>query len=131
MKRRLLLSSAVALAFLAPASSSAQRNVDLVQVDALAEKMGLKLGPSTAHELELGQSTTMLLTKPEKLAIHGIKMHEGARVTVTCVGPGRLRIEADELQPVPKTVVVMLKLGDGGTLEPAPDRTATTGTKPR
>ena len=98
MKRRLLLSSAVALAFLAPASSSAQRTEpDPVPIDAIAEKLGVKLGPSTARELELGQSATMLLTKPEKLASHGIKMHEGARVTVTRVGVGRLRIEADEL----------------------------------
>jgi hypothetical protein len=126
VKRRILLSSAFALSFLAPASSTAQQPyVDPIRVDAIAEKLGTKPGPSTPREIELGQSATLTLTNPDRLASQGIKgMHEGARVTLTCVGPGRLRIEVDELQPVAKNAVLNVKLIEDGTFTPIPDRLA-------
>ena len=126
MKRRILLSSAMALSFLAPVASLAQQPyVEPIRVDAIAEKLGTKAGPSTPREIELGQSATLTLTNPDRLATNGIKgMHEGARVTLTCVGPGRLRIEVDELQPVAKNAVLNVKLIEDGTLTPIPDRLA-------
>ena len=126
MKRRILLSSVFALSLLAPASGVAQQPyAEPVHVEAIAEKLGMKLGPSTPREIELGQSATLTLTNPERLAKNGIKgMHEGARVTLTCVGPGRLRIEADELQPVAKNAVLTVKLVEDGSMTPIPDRVA-------
>lgn len=126
MKRRILLSSAFAMSLLAPASILAQQPyVDPIRIDAIAEKLGTKPGPSTPREIELGQSATLTLTNPDRLATQGIKgMHEGARVTLTCVGPGRLRIEADELQPVAKNAVLTVKLVEDGTFTPIPDRVA-------
>ena len=124
MIRRKILLSACALSAMLPALGAAQRqDVAPVRVDALAEKLGVKGMPSGARELDLGQSATTVLAEPGKLEPYGIKgMHEGARVTITCVGPSRLRIEADEMEPVPRSITVTLRVQDDGSLAQVPER---------
>ena len=124
MRRRRMLSIACALSAMLPALSVAQlADVSTVRVDALAEKLGVKGLPNGARELEPGQSATMMLAEPRKLEPYGIKgMHEGARVTITCVGPNRLRVEADEMDPTPHSAKVTLRVQDDGSLVQAPER---------
>jgi hypothetical protein len=94
-----------------------------IRVDVLMEKLGVKSMPSSERELELGKSTTTVLAEPQKLAVYGITgMHEGARVTMTCVGPNRLRVEADEMEPVYRSVAVTLQASEDGSLTVAPER---------
>lgn len=124
MIRRGMLSIACALSAMVPAVGVGQLiGGSSVRVDAVAEKLGVKGLPSTARELEPGQSATMMLAEPGKLEPFGIKgMHEGARITITCVGPNRLRVEADELDPAPRSIVVTLRVQDDGSLVPVPER---------
>jgi len=124
MLRRRVLSIVCALSPMLPMLSVAQQDEKpSVRVDALAEKLGVKGMPGGVREIELGQSATMMLAEPRKLEPYSIKgMHEGARVTITCVGPNRLRIEADEMEPVPRSVTVTLLVQDDGSLVKAPER---------
>ena len=121
-RSRLLLGACVLIAAL-PALATAQRpDVDPVSVGSVAEKLGAKAGPSSPRELELGRSATSTLDKPEKLAAYGIKgMHEGARVTITCIGPGRVRVEVDEMEPVARRGAVTLQVSTDGSLTPVTD----------
>jgi len=121
----------VPMAALLIGASSAARlraqgsDADPVRVERVADKLGVKLLPNSARELEIGQSVTAMLDDPTKLASHGIKtMHEGARVTITCVGPGKIRVEADEMEPVSHDEVVLLHVAGDGALTPAPKPTA-------
>ncbi len=94
-----------------------------VPVLAMAEKLGVTPAPTTPRELELGGSATGMVTDPQKLAPYGIKrVHEGARVTFTCVGPSRVRVEADEIEPVAVREVVTLKIEGDGSMTRVPDR---------
>ena len=124
MRHGRMLSGALALSLSMPVLCAGQRgNVAPVRVDVVMEKIGVKGVPNAARELELGQSTTTSLGEPEKISAFGItKMHEGARVTITCVGPNRLRVEADEMEPVSRSVVVTLVVGEDGSLTVAPER---------
>ena len=126
MMRRHILSSACALLALLPALSAAQKvNAEPVRVDAMAERLGVKTMPNAVRELDVGQSTTTMLAEPVKLEPYGIKgMHEGARVTITCIGPNRVRVEADEYQPVERRAAVTLRVSEDGslTVAPTPDR---------
>jgi hypothetical protein len=120
-----MLSSALALTMLMPVVGMAQRgNVPPIRVDVVMEKLGVKGMPNTARELELGQSATTTLSEPTKISSVGVAgMHEGARVTITCVGPNRLRVEADEMEPVSRSVAVTLQVAEDGSLKVAPERT--------
>jgi hypothetical protein len=124
MRRGGILTGAFALTLMTPVLCSGQRgNAAPVRVDAVAEKIGVKGMPGAARELELGQSATTVLAEPQKIAEYGIKgMHDGARVTITCVGPNRLRVEADEMEPVSRSVTVTLVIGDDGSIVVAPER---------
>jgi hypothetical protein len=115
---------AVALFLWMPAVSAGQPgSAGPVRVDAVMEKIGVKGLPNAERELELGKSTTTVLAEPQKLAAFGITgMHDGARVTITCVGPNRLRVEADEMEPVSRSATVTLQVGDDGSLKIAPER---------
>jgi hypothetical protein len=100
-----------------------QPNVDPIPVGNVAERLGVKLMPSAPTELDLGHSVTAMLADPGKIETVGIKgMHEGARVTITCVGPGRLRVEADEMVPVEQRKTITVRVDLDGTLTPTPDR---------
>ena len=98
-QRRLLLAWA-ALAMV-PALSLAQiPGIALIPVGSVSEKLGVKTTPSAPLELEPGRSVTTTLSDPKKLDPYIKGMHEGARVTISCVGPGRIRVEAEEMEPV-------------------------------
>lgn len=124
MKTNRFLMPALAVMIAAPAASrlAAQTgDVEPVKIERVAEKLGVKLQTNSARELELGRSVTATLDDPRKLANHGIKtMHEGARVTITCVGPARIRVEADEMEPVEHNEVVTLQVSQDGSLTSAP-----------
>jgi hypothetical protein len=90
-----------------------------VAVGAVADKLGVKTMISSPRELDLGKSVTATLAEPKKLVSYGITgMHEGARVTITCVGPNRIRVEAEEMEPVEQRTTVTLRVGDDGSLTP-------------
>jgi hypothetical protein len=124
VRRSHLLVPVLAAAIAAPCASrlAAQMpDVDPVRVEKVAEKLGVKLQVNSPRDLEFGKSVTASLEDPKKLASLGIKtMHEGARVTITCVGPSRIRVEADEMEPVVQREFVMLTVSEEGTLKPAP-----------
>jgi hypothetical protein len=107
-----------------PGLAIAQKpDVDPVAVGAVADKLGAKVVPSAPRELEFGHSATTTLAEPQKLASYGIKgMHEGARVTITCVGPSRIRVEVDEMEPVSQRGAVTLQVSTDGTLTPVAER---------
>ena len=124
MRRGMMVFGAVGLFLWMPAVSAGQPgSVSPVRVDAVMEKIGVKGLPNAERELELGKSTTTVLAEPQKLATFGIAgMHDGARVTITCVGPNRLRVEADEMEPVSRSAAVTLQVGDDGSVKIAPER---------
>ena len=124
MLRNRVLLSACAVCFMFPAAPRAQQpNVDPIPVGNVAERLGVKLMPSAPTELDFGHSVTAMLADPGKIETVGIKgMHEGARVTITCVGPSRLRVEADEMTPVEQRKTITIRVDVDGTLTQAPDR---------
>jgi hypothetical protein len=120
---RILLGACVLCVALPGLSIAQQPDVEPVRVEKVAEKLGAKLVPNGPRELEFGHSATTMLAEPKKLESYGIKgMHEGARVTITCVGPNRIRVEADEMEPVSQRGAVTLSVSTDGSLTPAPDR---------
>ena len=123
MTRRKLLIGVCALCVGLPAGDAAQLPVDAVPSGIVAEKLGVTLMPNAPTEVELGRSITATLADPRKLVPLGIKgMHEGARVSITCIVPNRLRVEADEIEPVAQRAAVTVNVGPDGSLTPAPDR---------
>lgn len=124
MARSRILLGACALCMSLPLLATAQKpDVDPVSVGAIVDKLGAKLTPSAPRELEYGHSATSTLAEPQKLATYGIKgMHEGARVTITCVGPSRVRVEVDEMDPVAQRGAVTLQVSSDGSLTPVTDR---------
>ncbi|MGH7617142.1 MAG: hypothetical protein ACREPM_07945 [Gemmatimonadaceae bacterium] len=119
-RTRLLVACALCAAL--PALSFAQRpDVDPIPVGNVTEKIGVKSMVNAPRELEFGHSVTTTLAEPKRLAPYGIKgMHEGARVTITCVGPNRVRVEAEEMEPVEQRATVMLVVANDGSLTVAP-----------
>jgi hypothetical protein len=72
-----------------------------VDVSRVAERLGIAPQPDSPEELDVGTSVTCTLAKPERLAAFGITgVREGARVTILRSAPDRLRIEADEIEPI-------------------------------
>jgi hypothetical protein len=125
MARGLLLCG-VSLALIAPPTRvrTQQPDVPPVPVPVVAEKLGVSPMPDAPRSLEWGKSATATVTDPKKLVPYGIKgIHEGARVTITCVGFYRVRVEADEVEPVPVRAVVTLKFDPDGSMTPLPDKT--------
>ena len=123
LRSRMFLSSCAVCFALVATARAQQPNVDPIPVGNVAERLGVKLMPSAPVELDLGHSVTAMLADPSKIETVGIKgMHEGARVTITCVGPSRLRVEADEMVPVEQRKTITIRVDSDGTLTPAPDR---------
>jgi hypothetical protein len=109
-----------------------QPDVPPVPVPAVAEKLGITPMPDAPRQLEWGKSATATVTDPKKLVPYGIKgIHEGARVTITCVGLYRVRVEADEIEPVPVRAVVTLKFDPDGSMTPLPEKEKAPTPKPR
>jgi len=122
-RSRILLGACVLCVALPGLAVAQQPNVDPVQVGTVVDKLGVKVTPSSPRELEFGHSATTTLAEPQKLASYGIKgMHEGARVTITCVGPNRVRVEVDEMEPVAQRATVTLRVSEDGSLTPVADR---------
>lgn len=126
MTRALILLAACVVALGVPRQTRAQATLqaDDIPVASVLAKIGAK--PAAVNcptEIELGRSITASLVSPDKLAEYGIKgMHEGARVTVTRISPERLRIEADELEPVAAKGTVTVRFASDGSLTPVPER---------
>ena len=103
----------------AGAQEPRQQGMPAASAKAIAAQLGAKLQPRDGDELDVGHSFTATLETPEKLEDFGIKgMHAGARVTVARVGPDRIRIEADEMDPVPARGSTTVKLDGKGGLVP-------------
>ena len=126
MNRGLMLLGACVIAIGAPRPTLAQFGGPEVSVTATLAKLGAKAATTNIpSDLELGRSVTASLVSVEKIEQFGIKgMHEGARVTVTRVGPDRIRVEADELEPVAAKSVVTLRIGSDGSLTPVSEHAA-------
>ena len=101
----------------------AQQGEAVVTVKSLTEALGVKPATSAAPErLELGATVTFMLTDPAKIAKYTIRgLHEGARVTVTRIAPDRVRVEADEMEPLPVSGKVTLRINADRTLTVVPD----------
>ena len=125
MSRGFMFLAALALATpTLPRFTSAQATRQSeVAVKTITDALGLKPATSAAPAtLDLGATVTCSLTDPAKLAKHTIRgLHEGARVTVTRVAPDRIRVEADEMEPMPVSGKVTLKVNGDGTFTPVPD----------
>jgi hypothetical protein len=122
-RSRIVLGACVVCVALPGLAIAQQPDVDPVSVGAVADKLGARVIPSAPRELEFGHSATTTLAEPQKLASYGIKgMHEGARVTITCVGPSRVRVEVDEMEPVAQRGAVTLRVSTDGSLTPVPER---------
>ena len=108
----------------APRISAAQGNTSVRQQSAaqftkddIAEQLGAKLAASLGEEFAPGSSITGTLKDAGKLVKFGITgMHEGARVSAMRVSQDKVRVEVDELEPVPQTKKATLKLDDKGRL---------------
>jgi hypothetical protein len=126
MVRSLLCLGACVLTIALPHQGRAQGPATAgpdVSMKTLAEKLGIKPSPNAPDDIEIGRSVTTSLTSPEKIAQYGIKgMHEGARVTVTRTAPDRLRIEADEMEPVSSRAAVTVRVGADGSMTQVPER---------
>ena len=126
MVRGVLLSVCIAAIAASPAtarSQSQQQSSVEISVKSTIDKLGLKPSGNLPDDFELGRSITVSLADPAKVAKYGIVgMHEGARVTVTRVAPDRIRVEADEMEPVPNKSHVTLKVAADGSMTQAPER---------
>ena len=120
MNRGLMLLGACVIAIGAPRPTLAQFGGPEVSVTATLAKLGAKAATTNIpSDLELGRSVTASLVSVEKIEQFGIKgMHEGARVTVTRISPDRIRVEADELEPVSAKGAVTLRVSVNGSLTP-------------
>ena len=89
-----------------------------VDVARLAERLGIAPQPDQLQELEIGTSVTCTLRKPARLAAFGITgVREGARVTILRSAPDRVRIEADEIEPI-RTESAVVRLDANGAPVP-------------
>jgi hypothetical protein len=128
-RSRLLVAWAACAAF--PALTFAQTPaVEPIPVVSVSDKLGVKTMVNAPHELDLGRSVTATLADPKKLEPFIKGMHEGARVTISCVGPGRIRVEAEEVEPVEQRSTVTLHVGADGSLTPAAERPPTPAKPP-
>jgi len=126
-RRRLMVAWAACavlptLAFAQTPSPSTSPPADPIPVGAVSDKLGLKTSPNAPRELDPGHSVTTMLTEPKKLDSFIKGMHEGARVTISCIGTGRIRVEAEEMEPVEQRTTVTLHVGQDGSLTPAAER---------
>lgn len=115
-------SLACAGAFATPVRAQAvQQEAIQASVAGIAAQLGIKPQGPEADDLRLGSSFTAMLEQPEKLADVGITgMHAGARVTVARVAPDKVRVEADEMEPVSRSAAVTLRLAASGALSKLP-----------
>jgi len=127
----MLLSLCIAAVAASPATvqaQSQQQGAVEISVKTMIDKLGLKPSGNVPDDFELGRSITLSLADPAKAAKYGIVgMHEGARVTMTRVAPDRVRVEADQMEPLPAKSTVTLKVAADGSMTQAPERTKPPG----
>lgn len=105
----------------ARAQEASQQGASHPTISGVAAQLGAKAQSPGSDDLQIGASFTAILDDPAKLAVLGIDgMHAGARVTVARVAPDRVRVEADELEPVSHSAAVNLRLGAKGELSKIP-----------
>jgi hypothetical protein len=121
-RSHLMLAACALLPTLTFAQTPTPPPADPIPVAIVSDKLGLKTNPSAPRELDPGNSVTAMLAEPKKLASFIKGMHEGARVTILCVGAGRIRVEAEEMEPVEQRTTVTLHVGQDGSLTPAAER---------
>lgn len=89
----------------------------MVRMSSVAEQLGTKLNPQQREELALGVTLNGTLQEPEKLEKLGITgVHKGARVTAMRVGPEKVIVEVDEIEPAPLTRKATLRISEQGRL---------------
>ena len=128
MKRARILG--VTLALFAASAAFAPAPISLGQtrivedpyltITGVANQLGLKVLARDGEEFALGTSFTGLLNQPDKLARFGVRMHEGARVTAGRAARDKIRIEADEMEPVPARASATLHVDEKGILSLPP-----------
>jgi hypothetical protein len=116
----------IALVLLAPPATVAAQDSGQVRqqsrhtaTEAIAAQLGAKLSPNQPEELPVGVSMTASLTDSARIASFGATgLHTGARVTVMRIAPDRIRVEIDEMDPVPLTKKLTLRIDAQGKLTP-------------
>jgi hypothetical protein len=89
-----------------------------VDVSRLTARLGIAPQPDSPTELDVGTSVTCILRTPDRLAAFGIRgVREGARVTIIRSAPDRIRIEADEIEPI-RTESAVVRLDASGAPVP-------------
>ena len=108
-----------------PAAAAAQDTGQVRQqsrqtmTEGIAAQLGAKLSPNQPEELPVGVSMTASLVDSAKIAALGATgLHAGARVTVMRIGPEKVRVEIDEMDPVPLTKKLTLRIDSQGKLTP-------------
>jgi len=113
----LVIGSIVPRAAVAQAGGEAKAQPRQVLISAIIGQLGIKTIPGQPDELIVGASFTATLVDPAKLAALGASgLHAGARVTVMRIGADKLRVEADEMEPVALTKKLTLKVDEQGRL---------------
>ena len=85
----------------------------------VAAQLGVKLSPNQPEEFGVGSNLSGLLADTAHIARLGLRgVRAGARITITRVGPQRVRVESDELDPTPRSRVLMLRIDGAGRLAP-------------
>jgi hypothetical protein len=92
----------------------------ILTIVGVATQLGLKVQARDGEEFALGTSFTGLLAEPQKLARFGMQMHDGARVTAARMAPDKIRVEADEMEPVAARASATLKVDVKGELSAIP-----------
>ena len=107
----------------APLSAAAQVGGEVrlqsrqISTAEIAGQLGMKLAPGTPDELPIGFSITGYLVDAAKLSVLGVAgLPPGGRVTVTRIAVDRVRVEVDQLDPVPLTKKFVLRLDGQGRL---------------
>jgi hypothetical protein len=101
----------------AQAAGESRQQARQVSTAVVSEQLGLKTSPGQADALLVGASITCVLVDPAKLAALGAPgLHVGARVTFMRVAADKLRVEADEIDPVPLTKKLTLSIDQQGRL---------------
>ncbi|MEO8622420.1 MAG: hypothetical protein ABI625_15215 [bacterium] len=113
----LLVGSIVPRTAVAQATEEAKPLPRQLLISTLVGQLGIKTVPGQPDELNVGASFSGTLVDPAKLAaLGGAGMHAGARVSVMRIGADKLRVEADEMEPVALTKKLTLRVDEQGRL---------------
>jgi len=92
----------------------------VLTIGIVAKQLGVTVLQRPDEEFVIGSSFTGLLAEPAQLARFGIQMHSGARVTAGRATVDRIRVEADEFEPVPARASATLRADAKGNLVVVP-----------